>query len=106
MKIKSLKLVCFSPTGTSKAIMQSIARGINHKTFELIDITTPNARKQPLHTTENDLLVVAVPVYMGRVPAIINEWLQAIEANNTPAVCVSFMVIGHMKMHFLSLKIS
>lgn len=33
-------------------------------------------------------LVVAVPVYMGRVPALLNEWLNAIQAHNTPTVCV------------------
>ena len=88
MKTQSLKLICFSPTGTTKAIMQSIARGMNLSNAELMDITKPSARKQQLHTTEEDLLIVAVPVYMGRVPAILNEWLHSIKAHNTPAVCV------------------
>ena len=38
--------------------------------------------------SENELLVVGVPVYMGRVPALVTEWLHAIAARNTPAVCV------------------
>ncbi|SMD07479.1 EFR1 family ferrodoxin [Sporomusa malonica] len=88
MKIQSMKLVCFSPTGTTKTIIQGIARGINQSTVELIDITKPDARKQQLQTSENELLVVAVPVYMGRVPALLIEWLHAIKACNTPAVCV------------------
>ncbi len=88
MKIQSLKLVCFSPTGTTKAIIQGIARGINQSTVELIDITTPGARKRDLQTSEDELLVVAVPVYMGRVPVLLSEWLHAIKAYNTPAVCV------------------
>ncbi|MCP3940598.1 MAG: 4Fe-4S dicluster domain-containing protein [Desulfobacteraceae bacterium] len=88
MKIESVKLVCFSPTGTTKAVVQGIAGGINQGTMELIDITKPSARKQPLSTLENELLVVAVPVYMGRVPALLNEWLNTIQAHNTPAVCV------------------
>ncbi len=88
MKIQSLKLVCFSPTGTTKAIIQGVARGINQSTVELIDITKPNARKQQLQTSENELLVVAVPVYVGRVPALLIEWLHAIKARNTPAVCI------------------
>jgi ferredoxin len=88
MNVQSLKLVCFSPTGTTKAIIQGVACGINQSTVELIDITKPNARKQQLQTTENELLVVAVPVYMGRVPALLNEWLHAIKALNTPAVCI------------------
>jgi ferredoxin len=88
MKIPSLKLVYFSPTGTTKAVVQEIARGINHRNVECIDITRPDARKQPLQASESDLLVVGVPVYMGRVPALAGEWLQAIQAHNTPAVCV------------------
>ncbi len=88
MKIKSLKLVCFSPTGTTKAIIQGVARGINQCTVELIDITKPNARKQQLQISENELLIVAVPVYMGRVPALLTEWLHSIKAHNTPAVCI------------------
>ena len=88
MKIQSLKLVYFSPTGTTKAIIQGIARGIPHNTVELIDITKPDARKQPLQTAENELLLVGVPVYMGRVPALVTEWLHGIKAQHTPVVCV------------------
>lgn len=88
MKIKSLKLVYFSPTGTTKKVVQSIARGIDQSSVELIDITRPDSRKQFLQSSDKELLVVGVPVYMGRVPALLNEWLQAIQARNTPAVCV------------------
>lgn len=88
MKIQSLKLVYFSPTGTTKAVVWGIACGINHSNVECIDITRPDARNQPLQTSEDELLIVAVPVYMGRVPALLSEWLHAIQAHNTPAVCV------------------
>jgi len=88
MKVQSLKLVCFSPTGTTKAVVQGISRGINQSSVEIIDITRPDARKKPLQTSENEILVIAVPVYMGRVPALLMEWLQAIKAQKTPVVCV------------------
>jgi ferredoxin len=88
MKIQSLKLVYFSPTGTTKTVVQSIARGINHSTVELLDITRPEERIQPLQTSEKELLIIGVPVYMGRVPALLTEWLHVIKAQNTPAVCV------------------
>lgn len=88
MKIQSLKLVSFSPTGTTKAIIQHIANGINIDAVELIDITKPYNRKQTLQTSEDDLLIVGVPVYMGRVPDVISEWLHTISAHNTPVVCV------------------
>ncbi|MEG6551589.1 EFR1 family ferrodoxin [Desulfocurvibacter africanus] len=88
MNMESVKLVYFSPTGTTKAIARSIAQGINPSSLESIDITSPEARKQPLLTSENELLVVAVPVYMGRVPALLTEWLNALQAHDTPTVCV------------------
>ncbi|EMG36984.1 4Fe-4S dicluster domain containing protein [Desulfocurvibacter africanus PCS] len=88
MHMESLKLVYFSPTGTTKSVVRSIARGIGPASTELIDITNPGARRQPLLATENDLLVIGVPVYMGRVPELLSEWLNAIQAHNTPTVCV------------------
>ncbi len=88
MKVESVKLVYFSPTGTTKAVVQSIAHGIHPVIIEFIDITTPGARKKPLETSEKELLIVAVPVYMGRVPSILIEWLNAIKAHDTPAACV------------------
>lgn len=88
MKVRSLRMVCFSPTGTSKAVIQGIARGIDLSAVELMDITRPDARTDRLQTSEDELLIVAVPVYMGRVPALLSEWLQRIEARDTPAVCV------------------
>jgi len=87
MKIRSLKLVYFSPTGTTKKIIEGIARGINQIPVETIDITKAQARKQPLQTAENELLIVGVPVYVGRVPAIAIDWLNRVKANNTLAVC-------------------
>lgn len=88
MEIQTLKIAFFSPTGTTKSVVQGIAKGINPNTIELIDVTTPEARKQSLTTSENDMLIIAVPVYMGRVPALLNDWVNAIQANNTPTICV------------------
>lgn len=88
MKIESLKLIYFSPTGTTKKIVERIARGANHSDAEIVAITGPEIRKQQLQSSENDLLIIGVPVYFGRVQANAIEWLQTIKAHNTPAVCV------------------
>jgi len=88
MNPNSVKLVYFSPTGTTRTALQGIARGIGLPIIEEIDITSPCARQQPLRTSDNELMVVGVPVYMGRVPALLHEWLHAIEAHETPTVCV------------------
>jgi len=88
MTIESAKLVYFSPTGTTRTIVRAIARGLAPGSTEEIDITTPAARVRPLQVSEKDLLIIGVPVYVGRVPAIVIDWLKAIRAKNTPAVCV------------------
>ncbi len=88
MKIHSLRLACFSPTGTTRAVLRGIARGFGEPIVELRDITTPDGRRRRLQTSEDELLIVGVPVYMGRVPALLREWLYSIEARHTPAVCV------------------
>lgn len=88
MHIKAIKTACFSPTGTSRKVAEAIVRGIGVDTVEAIDITRPDVRETSLHTSPNNLLIVAVPVYMGRVPALLEEWLSRIQADNTPAVAV------------------
>ncbi|WP_373481842.1 4Fe-4S binding protein [Acetobacterium sp.] len=88
MKIQSTKLVYFSPTGTTKAVVEGVARGFDTTEIDRVDLTKPATRLQPLQTGENELLIVGVPVYMGRVPEVIRGWLQSIKALNTPAVCI------------------
>jgi len=88
MDIQSLKLAYFSPTGTTRSIVRAVSRGINHCIAEEVDVTKPHAREEQLSTTRHELLIVGVPVYLGRVPALLGEWLRSIEADKTPAVCI------------------
>lgn len=89
MELQSAKLVYFSPTGTTKRVVQGIAQGLAAETVEHIDITTPVGRSRQLRVLERELLVVAVPVYMGRVPALILDWLNGMQVLNAPTVCVA-----------------
>ncbi len=86
MEGRSLKLVCFSPTGTSRAIGRSVARGLGADAVDLVDVTLPDGRARRLVMSADDLLVVAVPVHVGRVPEVAARWLETVEAPGTPAV--------------------
>jgi len=88
MTIQSVTLAWFSPTGTTKTVLQGVARGMDPRALELLDLTGPDARHRPLRMAEGGLLVVGVPVYVGRVPALLHEWLHALEGRSTPAVGV------------------
>ncbi len=88
MKYENAKFVYFSPTGTTRSIVHSIANGMKIRNIKLIDISQPEARSQSMNILENELLLFAVPVYMGRTPALLYDFINSIHANNTPAVCV------------------
>lgn len=88
MEIQTLKIVYFSPTGTTRKIVQRVAKGVNAKQVSFYDITKTDARESFIKTEENDLLIVSVPVYMGRVPTLINNFLRNINAHKTPTACV------------------
>lgn len=88
MNIEKVKIISFSPTGTSKKVAEAIARGVHQHLPETIDITKPEQRTHVQSFSENDLLIVAVPVYMGRVPDLATVWLKTIEAHATPAIAV------------------
>ena len=88
MDIQTVKLACFSPTGTSRAVIKAVAQGLGLGDAEMIDATQAEARTKPLRASADDLLVVAVPVYAGRVPVVLRDWLRNIQAEQTPAVCI------------------
>jgi ferredoxin len=88
MKIESLKLIYFSPTGTTKRVIEKIAQGITHSSKEIIDITKPEGRKRKIESSQNELLIIGAPVYFGRVQTNAIEWLNTIKAHDTPVVCV------------------
>lgn len=88
MNIERIKLVYFSPTGSTRKIGWAIARGVGYNAVELVDITRPVARNHSIDVSSDELLIVAVPVYMGRVPGLLHEWLGSIKGNNALAVPV------------------
>lgn len=87
MNIPPLKVVCFSPTGGTRAICSAIARGFGGDGIPLHDLTAPDVRAQPLQTGPSDLLVVGIPVYAGRMPALLEAWFSSFRAEGTPTVC-------------------
>jgi len=89
MKITSAKLACFSPTGTSRSIIKAIGNGLSITELELVDITKPEVRQKALQTASDELLVVAMPVYSGRLPAFTESWLNSMSLAGTPTVCVA-----------------
>jgi NAD-dependent dihydropyrimidine dehydrogenase PreA subunit/flavodoxin len=90
---KKINTVYFSPTGTTEKIVSAIARKISENTDEKItvnsiDFTLPAARNETLSFTGEDVVVVGVPVYAGRVPNVLLKFLNTIAGNGALAIPV------------------
>lgn len=89
MKISKVNLIYYSPTGTSKKIIESVAKGLGVMGVEHIDLTPLEAASKSYTIPTDSLAVFAVPVYSGRVPTITAERLRKVKGNGTPAVIIA-----------------
>ena len=87
MEIKKIWLISFSPTRTSKSVIDAIGAGIRDIPCETIDLTYPDTDSKR-QFAEDELAIIGVPVYAGRVAPLAVKRLAAIQGNNTPAVIV------------------
>lgn len=85
-KTNRVKVLTFSPTGTSRKIAETIAQGVDINNVSLIDIT----REEELDLTfsEEDLVIVAMPVYGGHVAPIALKRIQNVKGCGALAVAV------------------
>lgn len=86
MKTKNINLVYFSATHTTRNIVRHIANRIEGDRKEY-DITGVNPETE-IMMSGSDVLVVGMPVYAGRIPAIALPALHQFKGNGTPAVIV------------------
>jgi NAD-dependent dihydropyrimidine dehydrogenase PreA subunit/flavodoxin len=83
----------FSPTGTTKTVVHLIAEKISKKLpcmapVKYIDFTLPKIRKKLFYFEEEDIVILGVPVYAGRVPNILLKFLNTVRSNKSLAVAV------------------
>ena len=88
MKMNELKLVYFSPTGTTRKVIMEAARNIDLKSVSH-DFSVYKEKKPVLKFAENDFALFGIPVYAGRVPALFAEYLQNVTGKNTPAALIA-----------------
>ena len=87
MQLKKIWLITFSPTRTSKSAIDALASGIPGIPCENIDLTYSDkiAARQ---FAADELVIIGVPVYAGRVAPLAVKRLGILRGNNTPAVIV------------------
>ncbi len=82
-----LHSIFFSPAETSKKILRFITAPLPGQA--IIHDITPDRPVQPVSFGPDDLVIVGVPVYAGRVPELAAKRLAAFTGKNTPAVAVA-----------------
>lgn len=83
-----MTLVYFSPTGTTRKVLEAIAGGIQAGNTTHLDLTPAAAAAMPPMEINGQLAIIGVPVYAGRVPAAAVKRLGRLKAHNMPAVLV------------------
>ena len=86
MTTKQAHLIYFSPTHTSKQVVEAIVRGTG-----ITDVVATNLTLQPAQEIvldESSLAVIVVPVYGGHVAPLALDRLGSIRGTNTPAALV------------------
>jgi len=101
--MKELKIIYFSPTGTTKKVLFSIADGMGYKNFEEINITK-ETNSSKMTFSQDNIVIIGVPVYAGRIPLVALERLQNIKGENTKAVLVAVYGNRHYDDTLLEMK--
>ncbi|MDR3543455.1 MAG: EFR1 family ferrodoxin [Desulfosporosinus sp.] len=90
---KTINSLYFSATDTTKKIVSGIAKGISatiegEMTINTIDFTLPKVRIKAVSFSERDIVVIGVPVYAGRVPNVLLNYLNSLTGNGALAIPV------------------
>lgn len=92
MRIQAITAFYFSPTGGTRETTAAVARAMAEALavpMQTVDITRRAARQQAHSFREDDLVVVGMPTYAGRLPNKIAPDLETcLSGHRTPAVAV------------------
>lgn len=82
MMLNMTELYYFSPTGGTKKAGEILGKGIS-KNVKAIDLSILG---RAVEKPKSDLVVIAAPVFGGRIPAIVEEKLNELDGNGKKAV--------------------
>jgi len=88
METDKIRLIYFSPTKTTKKVVETIADAMNPKTTMRFDLTPFASNANKFEGIKNELAIIGVPVYCGRVPPTAVNRLRKLKVNNCPAIIV------------------
>ena len=84
--------ITFSPTGGTRRVSESICKAFDVESY-ITELCTKQENLKYPDINVDDLVVISMPVYAGRVPALAVERLKGVKANG--AKCVIVAVYGN-----------
>jgi ferredoxin/flavodoxin len=88
MEVKRVRLIYFSPTGTTQKVLESIAEGIAVEDVKHINLTLPEEAQKTIPRLSDELAIIGAPVYGGRLPVDAITRFKKLKANNTPTILI------------------
>lgn len=85
MNTITVHAIYFSPALSTKKVVKAVAGGISDNIVSH-DITQ-GLKKTP-EFSKDDIAVIGVPSYSGRVPALATKWLSQLKSDGIPAILV------------------
>lgn len=79
--------IVFSPTGGTQKVSAHLTKGLGGNAVS-VDLTDSKQDFHAVQLTQDDIAVIAVPSYGGRVPAVASERLSHVKAHGARAVLV------------------
>ena len=79
--------IVFSPTGGTRKVSGLVAGALDNNTVT-VDLTDSGLDLSAVSMTEDDVAVISVPAYAGRIPAVVADRLGMVRGNGARAVLV------------------
>jgi len=87
MGTKTVHMIYFSPTGTTRKVVAAVAAGVSSAAPRGLDLTL-SAAENSTHLSDG-VAVIGVPVYAGRVPEVCLERMEKLSADGVPTAIVA-----------------
>ena len=97
MRVKTIRALYFSATGTTQTAVKTVAAAaaaVLDCPWQAVSFTLPRERQEPLTFDGDELVIVGVPVYAGRVPNVLLPFLTQMLAGNG-ALAVPVVLYGN-----------
>lgn len=93
MAYKKLTLLYFSPAGTTMDCGRNVAEGLDFFDTASIDLMKWYQKRKPLSFCANEVVILAFPVYYGRLPQPAAAIFECLRGQQTP--CILLAVYGN-----------